>query len=102
MAMAKRAAPMRARAARAKAAPLVLEGLNLLERVAEHDARLDRILKLGELARKRLRFWRTTAILGVSLSLVLGLALWRALQRCPCDFPLNPLECQGRNGRIGI
>ncbi len=93
---------MRARA-RAKApSVLVLEWLNLLERVAEHDARLDRILKLGELAKRRLRFWRTVGVVGVGLSLVLGLALWRALQRCPCDFPLNPLEGQGRNGRIGF
>ncbi len=96
--MAKRTARARAKA---PSVP-VLEGLNLLERVAEHDAKLDRLLRLSELAKRRLRFWRTVGVIGVGLSLVLGLALLQALRRCPCDFPLNPLEGQGRDGRVGL
>ncbi len=73
--MAKRTARARAKA---PSVP-VLKGLNLLERVAEHDAKLDRLLRLSELAKRRLRFWRTVGVIGMGLAFLFGLALWRVL-----------------------
>ncbi len=92
---------MRARGSGTGSVP-TLELLDALGKIEQHDRRLDRLFRLSEAARRRLNCWRRLAVVSWGLAFLFGLALWRALQRCPCDFPLNPLEGQGRNGRVGL
>lgn len=82
----------------AKAKVPVLEALGALEKLAQADARLDRLERLGELAKRRLRFWRSFAVIAAGAALVLGFALWQSLQRCPCDFQPQGLRDQSLKG----
>lgn len=69
-----------------------LGALEALSKLAEHDAKLDRLSKLGELAKRRLAFWRGLALISAGATIVLGVALWQSVKRCPCVPELPEIQ----------
>ena len=79
-----------------------LGALEVLGKLAEHDAKLDRLYKLGELAKRRLAFWRGFALVSAGATIVLGVALWRTLQSCPCAPELPEIQGLEDQSRLGF
>ncbi len=59
--------------------------LDVFSHIKAHDVKLDKLEALTDLARARLWFWRSTALIGASAILILGVVLWHLAQSCECS-----------------